>query len=284
MFMRAETIALVASIVLSVVCALILHAAYGPRNDALSVTFFDVGQGDSAFITTPSGRQVLIDGGPDRSVLRELSRATPWWDRSLDVVMATHPDADHVSGLIDVLQRYDVSYILEPGVMHDTPQAESLLTLVANEGSEHVLARRGQYIDFGDGVRLEILFPDRDVERLETNTASIIARVRYGETSFLFTGDSPDAVERYVASLHGRDLESDVLKVGHHGSRTSSSLLFVGFVSPEYAVISRGCDNSYGHPHAEVLGIFSRFKTAVLDTCEEGTITFESDGASVVRR
>ena len=282
--MNRPGIVLSAVVLLAAASVMLLATALAVRSPRLTVTYFDVGQGDAALITTPSGRQVLIDGGPDRSVVRELSRAMPWWDRSLDVVIATHPDADHVSGLIDVLQRYDVSYILEPGVMHDTPQAESLVTLVADEGAEHVLARRGQYIDFGDGVRLEILFPDRGVERLETNTASIIARVRYGDTSFLFTGDSPESVERYIASLHGRDLESDVLKAGHHGSRTSSSLLFVGFVSPDYAVISRGCDNSYGHPHAEVLRIFSRLEATILDTCEEGNVSFESDGVSVARR
>lgn len=269
---------------LVVVCGVTWSALSGARPEGLTVTFFDVGQGDATFIETPSGRQILIDGGPDRSVLRELSRVMPWWDRSIDVIIATHPDADHVSGLIDVLERYDVSYILEPGVVHDTPQAESLLSLIANEDAERILARRGQYIDFGDGVRLEILFPDREVTHLETNTASIVARVRHGETTLLFTGDAPDSIEAYLVSLHGADLKADVLKAGHHGSQTSSSLLFVGYVSPEHAIISRGCDNSYGHPHQEVLSIFTRFDISVLDTCVEGSITFVSDGEGVMRR
>ena len=258
---------------------------FSVRNEPgkLIVAFLDVGQGDATFITTPSGRQILIDGGPDRSVLRELAQHMPWWDRSIDVIIATHPDADHVSGLIDVLQRYDTSLILEPGVMHDTPQAESLLSLVASEDAERILARRGQYIDFGDGVRLEILFPDRDVTHLETNTASIVSRIAYGEVSVLLTGDAPEAIETYLVSLEGARLGSDILKAGHHGSRTSSSLIFVGYASPQYAVISRGCDNSYGHPHADVLATFARLEVPVLDTCMEGSIIFESDGVAFTR-
>jgi competence protein ComEC len=278
-----QRIALIILSALVFVCTVIWSALLDARPEGLVVTFFDVGQGDATFIETPSGRRILIDGGPDRSVLRELSKAMPWWDRSIDVVIATHPDADHISGLIDVLQRYDVAYILEPGVVHDTPQAESLLSLVANEGAERFLARRGQYIDFGDGVRLEVLFPDREVTRLETNTASIVSRLSYGDTSFLFTGDAPESIESYLVALHGPDLDTDVLKTAHHGSRTSTSLSFVGFASPDYAVISRGCDNSYGHPHQEVLDTFAWLDVMVVDTCTEGNVTFSSDGLSLVR-
>ncbi len=249
----------------------------------LAVSFLDVGQGDSIFIQSPSGAQVLIDGGPDRSVLRQLGQVMPWWDRTIDMVVATHPDADHISGLVDVLQRYRVSYILEPGVRGDTPQAESMLHAVAKENAVYMHARRGQVIDLGDDSRLEILFPDRDVSGLETNTASIVARLVYGEASFMLTGDSPDSIEKYLVQLDSSGLKSDVLKAGHHGSKTSSSLLFVGFVSPEYAVFSRGCDNAYGHPHQYVIDLFERFKTKKLDTCEDGRVTFVSDGETVTR-
>lgn len=257
------------------------HALWRTSASELRVSFLDVGQGDSIFIESPAGAQVLIDGGPDRSVLRELGRVMPWWDRTIDVVIATHPDADHVTGLVDVLQRYHVQYILEPGVRGDTPQAESMLKAIANEDALYSHAQRGQIIDLGDGARIEILFPDRDVSGLETNTASIVARLTYGETSFMLMGDSPEEIERYVVQLDGKELTSTVLKAGHHGSRTSSSLLFVGFVKPEYAVFSRGCDNTYGHPHEEVKSVFARFDVHTLDTCEEGTVTFVSDGVSL---
>lgn len=255
------------------------------RNDSalLTISFLDVGQGDAVFIESPTGRQVLVDGGPNRDVLRELAQVMPWYDRSIDVVIATHPDADHVTGLVDVLQRYRVSLIVEPGVASDTPQAESMLRAVADEDARYLYARRGQVIDIGGGAYLEILFPDRDPTGLETNTASVVTRLVYGETAFMLTGDAPDEIEHYLVRLDGEELRSDVLKAGHHGSRTSSSLLFVGMVDPESAVYSRGCDNTYGHPHEEVQATFAQLGIKTLDTCAEGTITFVSDGLSVVR-
>jgi len=254
------------------------------RSEILAVSFLDVGQGDAIFIEAPSGRQVLIDGGPDRSVLRELSKVLPWWDRSIDVVIATHPDADHITGLVDVLQRYKVGHIFHPGVDKSTGPAESMLASVASEGAQEVIARRGQVIELGDNARIEILFPDRDVSDVETNTASIVTRVVYGDTAFMLTGDSPQSIEKYLSQVDGEALHANILKAGHHGSRTSSSELFVGFVSPEYAVFSRGCDNSYGHPHQEVIDLFKKFGVPTVDTCEEGTVTFVSDGRVVAKR
>ncbi|MBI2612236.1 MBL fold metallo-hydrolase [Candidatus Kaiserbacteria bacterium] len=272
-------------VILAVAAALIWWAVFEEdRGGILTVSFLDVGQGDAIFIDAPSGRQVLIDGGPDRSVLRELGKLMPWYDRSIDVVIATHPDADHISGLVDVLQRYRVQYIFHPGVEKSTGPAESMLVSVAKEGANEVYARRGQIIELGDGAYIEILFPDRDVSDVETNTASIIAHVVYGATSFILTGDAPQSIEKYLVQLDGSELHSNILKAGHHGSKTSSSELFVGFVNPEYAVFSHGCDNSYGHPHKEVVDLFARFEIPTLDTCTEGTVTFVSDGQKVMQQ
>jgi len=249
----------------------------------LSVSFLDVGQGDAIFIESPIGVQVLVDGGSGRTVLRSLGKQMGFFDRSLDVLIATHPDADHIGGLPDVLKRYDVSYILDPAVMHDTSVYEVFKHLSEEEpGAEYITARRGQVIDLGDGSYLRILFPDRDVSGVETNSGSIIAQVVYGETEVLLTGDAPQAIERYLTALDGLGLRSDILKIGHHGSRTSSDEIFIGFTGPEYAILSRGCDNSYGHPHAEVLETLAQFEIEILDTCEIGTITFESDGTTFV--
>jgi competence protein ComEC len=247
----------------------------------LTVSFLDVGQGDAIFIESPSGKQVLIDGGPDRSVLRELGEVMSWNDRIIDVVVATHPDQDHIGGLLDVLDRYKVDYIFEPGVEHGSPVASAFSERVTQEGAEHVYARRGQEIDLGDGALVEILFPDRDVSGLETNTASIIARLTYGETSFLLTGDSPRAIEKYLVRIDGEKLASTVLKAGHHGSNTSTDKTFLDLVGPEYGVFSRGCDNRYGHPHVDVVTLFINADIPTLDTCEIGRITFVSDGAKV---
>lgn len=244
----------------------------------LTVSFLDVGQGDAIFITTPSGRQVLVDGGRNSKVLQELNSVMPFWDRSIDIVIATHPDADHIRGLIEVFKRFDVTTFVHSGVEHDTEEAEALRTAVINEQSNDILARRGQVYDFGDGTRITILFPDRDVSGMESNAASVIAKVVFGEHSFLLTGDSPKMIEEYLLSLSTEDVQSTVLKAGHHGSKTSSSPLFVGFVEPQYVVLSRGCSNSYGHPHQEVLDTFTSFEIQTLDTCIDGRVTFTSDG------
>jgi len=258
------------------------------RGGKLTVSFLNIGQGDSIFIDTPSGRQVLIDGGKNRSVLRELSKVSPWYDRTIDVVLATHPDADHIGGIPDVLARYKVDLVIESSVKDeggaDSVAFEKAAANEAEEGAQRLTAERGQIIDLGKGAYLEILFPDRAVPAVETNTGSIVVRLVYGETSFMLTGDSPQAIENYLVKLDADALKSNVLKAGHHGSRTSSSELFVGFVSPEYAIYSRGCNNSYGHPHDEVIETFKRLKIPTLDTCLDGMITFVSDGKNVERR
>ena len=284
--------ALVSGIVVLILFALAIGIWYAviseDRGGKLTVSFLNVGQGDAIFIDAPSGRQALIDGGRGRVVLRELARASPWWDRSIDVVVATHPDLDHIGGLPDVLARYRVGLVMRSSVLDegsaDSAAFDAAADAEAKQGAALLVAKRGQIIDLGGGVSMEVLYPDRDVSGVETNAGSIVARLVYGEIAFMLTGDAPQAIEEYLALLDGKELHSNVLKAGHHGSKTSSSELFIGFVSPEYAVFSRGCDNSYGHPHAEVVALFKRFEIPALDTCKDGAITFVSDGTTVRRR
>ncbi|MDO8553127.1 MAG: MBL fold metallo-hydrolase [bacterium] len=251
------------------------------RGGLLEVSFLDVGQGDSIFIDAPSGRQVLIDGGASGAVLRELSKVIPWYDRTIDVVIPTHPDSDHIGGLVDVLQRYKIGTIVHSDVEGDTATAKALEDEIAREGAKQIIARRGQIIDFGRGAYIEILFPDRSVTNVDTNTGCVVARLVYGKTSFMFSCDAPKGIENYLVSLDGANLQSNVLKAGHHGSKNSSSELFVGFVNPTYGIFSRGCKNKYGHPAPEVVALFERFGIPTLDTCKDGTITFMSDGLTV---
>lgn len=251
------------------------------RNGLLTVSFLNIGQGDSIFIDAPSGRQVLIDGGANSVVLRELSKAMPWYDRTIDVMIPTHPDADHIGGLVDVLQRYKVGTIIHSDVEGDTATAKALVEGTEKEGAIKLVARRGQLINLGGGAYLEVLFPDRSVKQVDTNTGCVVARLVYGKTSFMLPCDAPQAIENYLVRLNAEDLHSDVLKAGHHGSRTSSSELFVGFVNPSYVVFSRGCKNRYDHPHKEVVELFTRFGIPTLDTCTDGTITFVSNGLTV---
>ncbi|MBI5456720.1 MBL fold metallo-hydrolase [Candidatus Kaiserbacteria bacterium] len=285
---KSTKVLLLVLAILVLINAVIWYAVIrNQRDGTLTVSFLNIGQGDATFIESPSGVQVLIDGGKGRAVLRELSGVMPWFDRSIDVVIGTHPDQDHIGGLPDVLARYRVSTVLRSSVLDeegsDFAAFNEAIAKEKESGGVEMIAERGQVFDLGDGATLTILFPDRDVPGLETNTGSVVARLKYGNTSFMLTGDSPQSIEEYLVRLDGEALHSSVLKAGHHGSRTSSSPLFVGFVDPEYAVFSRGCDNSYGHPHEEVVELFKRFEVQTRDTCD-GRVTFVSDGQSVRTR
>ena len=152
---------------------------------------------------------------------------------------------------------------------------------IKDKNIPNILARRGMIVDFGDGARLEILFPNRDVTNWETNDASIVAKLIYGDESFLLTGDSPKYAEYLLLALDPSDLKSSVLKVGHHGSQTSTSIPYASAVGPEYAIISAGLNNRYGHPHKEVLDILNKVGAKILSTIDLGTIEFETNGMSL---
>ena len=253
------------------------------RNGVLTVAFLDVGQGDAVFIETPSGNQMLIDGGGGRAVLRGLSSFLSFFDRRIDLVLATHPDRDHIGGLPEVLRRYRVGGLIQNGASGKSAAYEALRRYGEEANVAIIAGMRGSRIALDKDVFVDILFPDRDVEGWDTNTASIVALLTYKNTSFLFTGDAPREVEEYLVGIDGARLDADVLKLGHHGSKTSSSEKFIDIVSPKYAVVSAGRDNRYGHPHAEVLDILEERGVEVYRTMDSGTITFVSDGVSVWR-
>lgn len=252
-----------------------------PEAGLLSVHFLDVGQGDATFIETPDGVQVLIDGGRDSSVLRELGAIMASSDRTIDIVVSTHPDVDHIGGLIDVLERYQVSGILTTENESDTNAAALYASLVAAEGAEVMHARAGQTLTLGTSTTLEVLFPDTDPTEMESNSSSIILKLTYGTIDFLLTGDAPKSIEEYLVLREGEHLESEVLKIGHHGSRTSTSELFLEEVNPQYAVISAGADSQYGHPHVEVTDLLFNHGVETFSTAEDGTVVFFSDATEV---
>jgi len=251
------------------------------REGNLAVAFLDVGQGDSILIEAPNGNQILIDGGSNKKVLRQLGDTMPFYDRSIDVVLATHPDKDHIGGLPDVLNRYNVGVIVASDVESDTSIYNEFEKIIEGKKIKKIFARAGQVIWLSDDVYIEILFPDRDTSGLESNTASIVTRLVYGSTEFLFTGDSPKSIEKYLTAQYGEKLRSDVLKLGHHGSRTSTSEIFLSAVSPQVAIVSAGTDNRYGHPHKEVTDILKEFEIPSLATYESGTIMIKSDGENI---
>ena len=278
----------VAIVVLAITAGGIWCAAiHANRGGILTVSFLDVGEGDAIFIQAPSGRTALIDGGPDTGVLRQLGTVSTWSTRSIDVIVATHPDADHITGLIDVLERFKVSYVIQSSVLGNTPVWNSLendITKSERQGTKVIMAQRGQVIDLGAGVYLEVFSPDRNVPNVDTNVGCVVTRLVYGATSFMFSCDAPQNIESYLVYLDDKNLHSDVLKAGHHGSKNSSSLLFVGFVDPQYAVYSRGCDNKYGFPASETVAAFKQMNIPTFDTCTDGAVTFTSDGKVVTKK
>ena len=268
-------------IILNILAWITVYDLSRPR--FLEVTFFDVGQGDATFIVTPKGHQILIDGGPDSIVLEKLASEMPFWDRTIDLVILSHPHADHLKGLIDVLERYEVENILWTGVNYDSQLYQEWQRVIKGEGAEIYIAQAGQRI-ISSNVVLEILHPFESLEGKEARSldnTSVGAKLIFEESSFLFTGDVHSEVEIALVNEFGEKLKSDVLKAGHHGSRTSSIREFVEQVLPEIAVISAGKDNKYGHPHREVLDTFDNYDINVLRTDQMGDIKIISDGESL---
>jgi len=244
----------------------------------LEVNFFDVGQGDAIFIVTPAGHQILIDGGPSSVILEKLGNEMPFFDKSIDLIILTHPDRDHLAGLIDVLRKYETDNILWTGVIKDTSEYREWLDLIKEEEAQIYIAKSGQKIK-SQKVQFDILFPFeslRDQECKNVNDTSIVARLNFNENYFLLTGDISKSIERELAEKE-IDIEADVLKIAHHGSKTASSLEFLKKVSPRVAVISVG-ENNYGHPHPEVLEKLNFFDINTLTTNFLGDIKIISDG------
>ncbi len=264
----------------------ILLQAKGSQN-LLQISFLDVGQGDAIYIEAPNGRQMIIDGGPGSALERALAEVMPYTDRSIDVIMITNPDLDHYSGFIDLLDHYDVGAIIEPGTVSKTASYKVLESAITAENAPHLLARSGTRItlDQNAGVYFEVLFPNQDVSGWTTNDGSIIGKLIYGNTSVMFTGDSTKKTEQIVLSTFSpQDLHANILKVGHHGSKTSSSQAWLTTVAPEEAIISVACENSYGLPAPITLTTLTSLSIPYQTTCDKGTITLISDGIRFTAR
>lgn len=247
----------------------------------LSVRFLDVGQGDAIHIVTSDGYEMLIDGGPTALVLRELAQGRGFFDSTIDVVLATHPDSDHIGGLVDVLERYQVATIIQTNNENDTPAASAYDSAVEKEQAEVVLAQAGQNIQLGASTTIAVFAPNGDTSNWQPNAASVIVKVSYGEIDFLLTGDAYMQTEEYLVERYGTALQSEVLKLGHHGSQTSSSELFLETVQPQYAIVSAELNSRYGHPHAEVVERVQERDIEIVSTAEVGTIEFLTDGVTV---
>ena len=231
------------------------------RSEGLSVVFLDVGQGDAILISQGS-QQILIDGGRDGKLLLEkLGAHIPFWDRNIEIVIMTHPDADHIAGLVDGLRAYKVETIIKTDVESDSQVYKTLAGDIEKENAQVIEAVAGEKIKLPKGGELEILYPlakDIVVDKNETNSASVVAKLSYGKNEFLFTGDLPSEQESMLIGdpLVQNSRENDylrVLKVGHHGSKYSTSDILLDALKSKDAIISVGAHNTYGHPNQEII-------------------------------
>lgn len=244
----------------------------------LIFAMLDVGQGDALYIESPAGVQVLFDGGPARKILGPLQKVMSPFDRTIDAIVITNPDADHIGGLMDILKNYEVGAVLEPGTQNNSKTFQNLKTEIQNKKIPKILAKKGMRINMGGGTIIDILFPDRDVSAWSTNDGSIVARLSYGMTTIMLTGDATSKTEKIILENNPADqIQSDILKVGHHGSRSSTSFSFAQAVTPKYALISSGKNNNYGHPHADTLKTLESAGVKILRTDQLGTIIVKSD-------
>jgi competence protein ComEC len=275
------------------ICILILLNIYAWNevftlsvSDKLIVDFLDVGQGDAIFIETPQHHQILIDGGPDTTVLSKLQKLMPKQDRSIDLVMLTHPEKDHFAGLLEVLKRYKIDYVLWTGVARDTPEYKEwilLLELSEKKGTKVIIVEKGQEILVGN-VIIDILYPKESLAGQElkntSNDSGVVFRLVFEKNSFLFTGDISSKIEKEIVEENS-DIISNVLKVAHHGSKYSTPDELLNSVKPQIAVISVGKNNTYGHPTPEVLQKLDKFGIKVLRTDIDGDIEIVSDGETI---
>lgn len=258
-----------------------VYFCQSPAKKDLRVTFLDVGQGDAVLVEAPNGNTLLYDAGPGTVILPKLGEELGFLGRTIDVAVSSHPDADHIGGFPEVIRRYHIDLMLVSGASSSNPIDEEAERAITETGVHRFVAHQGQRINLGGGVVADVLYPAGDTSHMETNDASIVLRIAYGKTSFLLTGDLPSNFEQVIAGQYGDQASSTVLKLGHHGSRTSSDPLFLRAIHPEFVVVSAGKENRYGHPHKEVVAEVAQLGIPLYRTDLQGNITFLSDGTQV---
>jgi competence protein ComEC len=250
-----------------------LNDAFKPAQ--FEAHFINVGQGDSTLLMTPNGKSVLIDGGKRSAGEDVVSYLRNEGITSLDLVVATHPDADHIGGLIDVLEQFNVEKVLDSGQTHTSQTYMDYLNLIDQKNIPFQVASVGELLDLDPSVDFQVL--NSGEGHSENNEASIVLKVSHGEIDFMLTGDATTDVE--VEMISQFNVEAEILKIGHHGSNTSTSDEFVNAVDPEVGILSYG-ENSYGHPESEVVNRMWDAGATLYSTCDHGSITVESNGAS----
>jgi competence protein ComEC len=257
------------------ICALVSWGAIGivyiqTERVTPLIAFLSVGQGDAIFIQTQEGKRVLIDAGRSSSVLKELYQ---FGGTTIDVLIASHQDADHIGGIPSVLDAYTVKLFIEPKTAHESSITSTVEEKIDTENSAHVYGYAGMKLILDSETTLSFLWPQKGIEGYDTNDMSIVLLLNMQNKTFLLTGDSGDTIEKLLVDHYGEMLQSTVLKLGHHGSHTSSSELFLDTVSPKEAIVSAAERNTYGHPAPVVIERLKKRGITVKET-KDGTITY----------
>ncbi|MDI3481337.1 MAG: competence protein ComEC [Tepidanaerobacteraceae bacterium] len=245
----------------------------------LKVTFLDVGQADSIFIKLPEGKTMLIDAGNNDDGKTIINYIKKQGAKKLDAVVETHPHEDHIGAMDDIINTFEIGKIYMPNVTTTTRTFKDVLTSAAAKGLKITSAKGGMSIPLEGDVKIEILAPNSKKYE-DLNNYSVVLKMTYKKTSFLFTGDAEKLSEDEMIK-HNYDLKADVLKVGHHGSNSATSEEFLSAVSPKYAIISVGKNNEYGHPHKETLERLVAHGVKVYTTADNGNILVTSDGENI---
>jgi len=253
---------------------------FNSTDEILSIHYLDVGQGDAILIQTPNKTDILIDGGPDNSILNELGKVMPFYDNTIDIIILTHPHSDHVVGLTEVLRRYQINKIYYTGVIHTSPDYIEWLKEIKKQNIQTIIIDEPILLELEKDINLEFLYPFKSLNNkrvTEINNTSIVNRLVYNEISFLFTGDAEIEVEEELME-HETQLSSSVLKAGHHGSHSSSSIDFIKQVNPEISIIQVGTDNKFNHPHLITTKRLERLEIPTYRNDLLGTISIQTNG------
>lgn len=266
--------------ILAILALVFGFASTSAQSQELKVIFLNVGQGDAALIMQ-GDKQVLIDGGPDGQILLEkLGKYVPFWDRKIELVIATHPDQDHIQGLTDVLEKYQVGSVMQTSAESDSQIYKKYEDILEQKNISIINAQPGAKAEIGNGAGIEIMGPlEEKNDKKDTNADSVVAKLTFGKNNFLFTGDAPFEEENDLLKTT-EDISANVLKVSHHGSKYSTSQEFLEKVKPKEAIISVG-KNNYGHPAPEVLDRLEKYKIKILRTDESGDIEYDCESESM---
>ncbi|MFA4930523.1 MAG: MBL fold metallo-hydrolase [Patescibacteria group bacterium] len=246
----------------------------GPNSNA--ITFLDIGQGDATILQTNYSHQIIIDGGPDSTILEKLDHYLPINDKEIELMILTHPHSDHLTGLLYILENYQVNYLVYTNVAYDNQQYLHFQEIIKNKPTQVITATAGQKIIFDQIITLDILYPDSSpAKNLDINDTSIAIKISTPKQTILMMGDLSARIETKLIKQYGNTLNSHILKTGHHGSRSATSPTFLDYVQPEFAIISCGIDNQYHHPHPETIENLANKNITIKRTDTDGDIGFK---------